>query len=90
MEFSENAAQAGKIVVISSLNGTYEQKPFNDVLDLVPKAEKIKHLAAICKICYNPAPFTLRLQGVQGGDELIGGSDMYMPVCRECHTFKMN
>ena len=35
VQFSENAAQAGKIVVISSLNGTYEQRPFNYVLDLV-------------------------------------------------------
>ena len=86
--FAENAAQQGKIVVISALSGTFEQKPFNSVLELVPKAEKIKQLHAICKICYHMASYSLRIAKLDAGDELIGSSDMYMPVCRECYVFK--
>lgn len=75
-------------MVISALSGTFEQKPFNNVLDLVPKCEKLKQLHAICKICYGVAPYSLRIAGLDAGDELIGGGDMYMPVCRECYVFK--
>jgi len=74
--------------VISALQGTFEQKPFNNVLDLVPKCEKIKHLHAICKICYAMATYSLRLEMHEAGDLLIGGHDVYMPVCRECFVFK--
>ena len=54
---------------------------------MIPKCEKIKQLQAICKICNGPASFTLRTQ-VDDRIELIGGGDMYMPVCRECFNFK--
>ena len=58
------------------------------MLDLVPKCEKIKQLHAICKICYAAASYSLRIAKLDAGDELIGSHDMYMPVCRECYTFK--
>ena len=45
---------------MSVLSGTSFRKPFNDVLDLIPKCEKIKQLNAICKICSSSASFTLR------------------------------
>ena len=77
VSFAENAA----------LCGTSFRKPFNDVLDLVPKCEKIKQLNAICKICYYKASFSLRTC-VDDNVELIGGEDLYMPVCRECFIFK--
>lgn len=53
VEFSEKAAENGKIVIISALGGTYLREGFNSILDLVPKAEKIKQLHAICKLCQN-------------------------------------
>jgi len=53
VEFCENAAHAGKIVIVSALGGTYQREGFNSILDLVPKAEKIKNLHAICKLCYS-------------------------------------
>ena len=42
VEFCEMASQHGKIVIISALGGTYKREGFNSILDLVPKAEKIK------------------------------------------------
>lgn len=88
--FSEKAAGCGKIVIMSVLGGTSFRKPFNDVLDLVPKCEKIKQLSAICKICYHKASFSLRTCVDDKHIELIGGEDLYMPVCRECFIFKTN
>jgi thymidine kinase len=42
VEFCEMASLAGKIVIVSALGGTYQREGFNSILDLVPKAEKIK------------------------------------------------
>lgn len=72
---------------MSVLGGTSFRKPFNDVLDLVPKCEKIKQLSAICKICYHNASFSLRTC-TDDNIELIGGEDLYMPVCRECFVYR--
>jgi thymidine kinase len=51
VEFAELAANSGKIVIVSSLGGTFHRGVFSKVLELIPKCEKIKKLAAICRIC---------------------------------------
>ena len=51
VDFSEKAANAGKVVVVSSLQGTFLRGAFPSVLALIPKCEKIKKLTAICKLC---------------------------------------
>lgn len=87
MEKAELMAANGKIVIMSALSGTFQRKPFSDVLDLIPKAEKIKYLNAICKICSGSAAFSMRTV-LDDRVELIGGEDAYIPVCRECFNFK--
>lgn len=51
VEFAENAANSHKVVVISSLQGTFMRGAFNNILELIPKCEKVKKLSAICKLC---------------------------------------
>ena len=51
VEFSERAASFGKIVIVSSLKGTFLRGAFPAILDLIPKCEKVKKLSAICKVC---------------------------------------
>ena len=51
VEFSEKAASHGKVVIISSLQGTFHRGAFPNILTLIPKCEKIKKLTAICKLC---------------------------------------
>jgi thymidine kinase len=75
-------------VITSALNGTYLKEKFNSILDLVPKAEKITHIHAVCKLCGHTAPFTLRTVKCDK-TEHIGGEEDYMPVCRECFNTKM-
>ena len=83
VEFSESAANQGKILIISALDGTFQRKAFGSILDLVPIAEKVKKLGAICKICSEKASFTFRT--VLCNDiELIGGENLYIPLCRHC------
>ncbi|EFA79491.1 thymidine kinase [Heterostelium album PN500] len=83
VSFSEDLANNGKTVIVAALDGTFQRKSF-PALELVPKAEEITKLSAICMVCYRDAPFSKRI--VPNEEiELIGGADMYISVCRECY-----
>ena len=84
VEFCENMANQGKIVIVAALDGTFERKPFRSILDLVPLAESVVKLTAVCNICHREAAFTKR-KGNETAVEIIGGTDMYMAVCRRCY-----
>ena len=73
----------GKVIIISALDGTFLRTGFESILQLIPKAEKVKKLAAICKKCNHSAYFTFRTTQDQSL-QLIGGDEAYMPLCREC------
>ena len=77
-------------MITAALSGTYARKGFPEILELIPRAEKITFLHAVCKLCKEAASFTLRIDGGVNlkGIEAIGSEEMYMPVCRECHDFK--
>lgn len=85
LHFCETAAIAGKVVIVAALDATFERKPFGDVCNLVARAEGILKLSAVCKFCHADAAFTRRL-GADTAVELIGGSEMYVPVCRPCFS----
>nr|CAH0111083.1 unnamed protein product [Daphnia galeata] len=84
VEFCEAMANAGKIVVVAALDGTYQRSGFGGFLNLVPLAENVVKLTAVCMRCYGEAAFTQRL-GSETEVELIGGTEKYMAVCRECY-----
>lgn len=83
IEFSEKASNLGKVVIISALDGTFLRTGFENIINLIPKAEKVKKLAAICKICNQNAYFTFRTI-LEEQIQLIGGDEAYIPLCREC------
>ena len=41
VEHAERWANMGKIVIIAALDGTFQRKPFNQILQLVPLAEEV-------------------------------------------------
>lgn len=81
-----------KIVICSGLDGDYRRQPFGQIFSLIPHAENAIKLSANCVECLkewhegrsiyvHPAPFTKRT--IQSEEQiLIGGTDMYIPVCR--------
>lgn len=75
------AANQGKIVVISSLQGTFFRESWQNITELIPLCESVKKLYAICKLCKAKAHFTFRTAG-SDVKTLIGGAEMYMPLCR--------
>jgi hypothetical protein len=58
------------------------RRSFGSVLDIIPLADSVTKLTARCELCRRRAFFTLR-KTEETQTELIGGADVYMPVCRQ-------
>ncbi len=78
--------ECGKHVTVVGLDGDAERRPFGDVLALVPLADSVKKLTALCRCCGDgtPAIFTRArvVRSASEGQVAVGGADMYEPVCR--------
>lgn len=84
VNFCEMLANNGHTVIVASLIGTFQREGFNDILNLIPKCEKITMLSAICMKCFSEgAAFTKRTVG-SSEIELVGGAESYIAICREC------
>ncbi|KAJ5072321.1 thymidine kinase cytosolic [Anaeramoeba ignava] len=82
VQFVEDLANKGKIVVVAGLDGTFERKPFGNFLNLVPLAESVCKLNAVCVKTFKEAPFTRRISE-EKEIEVIGGIDKYAAVSRK-------
>ncbi|RNF15765.1 thymidine kinase [Trypanosoma conorhini] len=88
VEFCNLAADAGKTVIVSALDGDYRRRPFGAICCLIPLAESVKKLSAVCMACHcRAASFTYRTVSSEK-QELIGGSDKYIAACRSCFVTK--
>jgi thymidine kinase len=77
-----------KHLVVAGLDGDYLRQPF-DTIKLIPIANDVIKLKALCAICKNgnPALFSKRLDSSVFTREVVGGADKYIPVCRHhIHT----
>lgn len=85
ISFCEFLANQNKIVIVAALDGTFQRKPFGQVLELIPMAEKVEKLNSICMHCCADAAFTKRITSDTPTVEIdIGGADKYAAVCRKC------
>ncbi|XP_078427281.1 thymidine kinase, cytosolic [Cetorhinus maximus] len=89
VEFAEEMANKGKTVIVAALDGTFQRKAFGNILNLVPLAESVVKLNAVCMECYGEAAYTKRL-GAEKEVEVIGGTDMYRATCRPCYFEKVS
>ena len=88
-DFSETAANLGKVVIVAALDSTCVRTMFPTIVALLPKCEKVRKLQAICKGCNYTASFHIRTAPKEV-TEMIGGEDMYKPMCRECYIAMAN
>lgn len=76
----------GKDVLIVGLDGDADRKPFGQVLDCIPLADKVTKLSALCKECGDgtEAIFTFCKKPKEKTEQvLVGGAEMYVPLCRK-------
>jgi thymidine kinase len=82
--------QHGKHVVVVGLDGDAHRKPFGQILDLIPLADEVQRIYALCKLCGDGTPgrFTCAMDAAvaaatRKGQPLVGGDQEYMPLCRK-------
>ena len=75
-----------KNVLLVGLDGDSNRRPFGEILDCIPLADKVEKLTALCARCANgkEAIFSRRLTTAEE-QVLIGSSDFYQAVCRDCY-----
>lgn len=83
-EFAEKLANAGCVVVIAALDSDFMRRAFKPITDVLPLAERIDKLTAVCLTCGGEAAFNRRTV-VSTAVELIGGAESYAAACRGCH-----
>jgi len=76
------AEQKHKSVYVIGLSGDYQRRTFGEVLAVIPYADKVTTLSAICA-CGGDAHFTRRLNP-NTGQVIIGGAESYEAQCRAC------
>ena len=71
-----------KIIIAAGLNGDYNREPFEVISRLIPYAEKIKKLSALCVHCKNGTLANFSKLKISKGDKiLVGGINEYEAVC---------
>jgi len=78
-----------KTIYIFGLDGDFKCERFGGVLDLVPMSDNVTKLSSFCNLCKDGTPgiFSLRLTNEK--EQMLIGSDNYMPVCRGCYNKHM-
>jgi len=78
-------ANNGLNVVVAGLSSTSEGNGFPEIMELLPTAETVIKLNAICTECGSEdGAFTSLKQGHKVGDVLVGGQETYRALCRSC------
>jgi len=86
LDFVLSAVEANrKDVVCIGLDGDSERQPFGQLLNLIPYANSVTKLTALCTRCNDgtAAPFTFRKRAEAGDPQIhVGGTDAYEALCR--------
>lgn len=75
----------GKGYIVCSLDGDYKQEKFGQVWDLIPYADQVTKLTAICDLCADgtPAVCTISTEKLSGQVRVVDAeSNVFIPVCR--------
>ena len=82
--FVEQAMKDNKHVILAGLDGDFRQHIFGELLYVIPLADDITKLKALCMECMDGTlgPFTKRTIG-SSLQELVGAGDIYRAVCRK-------
>lgn len=78
----------GKRIIVAGLDSDCHQRPFGQILSIIPMADSVEKKTALCSICsitdhvYRDAPFTIKKDD-NGSIVDIGASEKYLSVCRK-------
>jgi thymidine kinase len=77
----------GKHLYLVGLDGDSNRRPFGELLECIPLADRIERVTAFCKRCSNGTPglFSHRRSGPIDQQVFVGGTDKYETLCRDCY-----
>jgi len=82
-----NYLRARKMFIVAGLSSDFNMKPIGEIISLVPLADEIIKLSALCVYCKDgtPANFTklINHESSSNGNVLVGAKESYSPCCRK-------
>jgi thymidine kinase len=85
-DFVERVRWCCARLAVFGLDGTWQLHAFPWLGELAPLARSIQKLNGMCRRCESGvAVCTLRREGVEGGELLVGADQEYEAVCAACH-----
>ena len=88
-EFVKWIMRNQKALIISGLDLDSELKPFSNTKDILPYATHIFKHKAVCVDCGSDAT-TSYCTINKNSQELVGGHDIYIPLCIHCYNKRKN
>jgi thymidine kinase len=74
-----------KNMVVVGLDGDYNRKPFGQLLECIPLADKVTKLTSLCSRCADGTPALFSYRKNSAVEQVcVGGKDEYIPLCRKC------
>ena len=85
VEFVRDAVELyDKHVIVAGLDGDAQRKPFGKIIELIPLANNIVKLKAMCKMCGDGTEALFTSKKVHDSRVVdIGGADKYEALCRK-------
>jgi thymidine kinase len=78
-----------KKVIVCGLDGDFQLNPFEQVVRLIPHAEKVSKMYALCKMCGDGTPASFSKRTIASEERtLVGSEGVYEAVCR--HHYYIN
>lgn len=76
-----------KRLYLVGLDGDSNRRPFGEILQCIPLADRVEKLRAFCKACADGTPglFSSRKANAPTEHVTIGGADLYETLCRTCY-----
>jgi len=79
-----------KTVVVVGLDGDSERRPFGQIGEILPLADSVEKLTALCTRCRNWTPAIFSYRKTDEDTQIAVGNDsMYEPLCRK-HYLEVN
>lgn len=77
----------GKHVYLVGLDGDSNRRPFGELLQCIPLADRVERITAMCHRCANGTPglFSWRRTGPVHQRVFVGGASAYEALCRPCY-----
>lgn len=75
-----------KSLFLVGLDGDSNRRPFGELLECIPLADRVERITAFCHSCADGTPglFSYRRAGPHDQQVIVGGPERYQTLCRQC------